>query len=108
VQRVQCRLQRSGLVRNRQITYGIGKAGFSIQTHEIRIIDTVYFGDSANSRLLQFADLCCSVIAADLLVTHEYVKPDEKYVTLAPFYPLIQEGVVNDGVPPLYSRKRMW
>jgi len=102
------RLYQEELEQKREISYGIGKAEFSIPTPNIRIIDTIYFGDSANSRLLQFADLCCSVIGAHLLVTHGYLKPDDKAVVLAPFYPLIQDSIANDGVPPAFSKARPW
>jgi Protein of unknown function (DUF3800) len=94
--------------KKRQFTYGSGKAGISIQTPNIRIVDSVYFGDSVSSRLLQFADLCCSAIGAHLLVTHEYIQTDDKRAVLAPFYPLIQGAVVTDGIPPVFSKARMW
>jgi hypothetical protein len=68
----------------------------------------VYFGDSANSRLLQIADLCCSVITAHLLVTYGYVSNSKDKRMLAPFYPLIQGQIVGHGVPPKFSKMRVW
>jgi Protein of unknown function (DUF3800) len=91
----------------KEIKFGSGKAGITLNTPNIRIADTIFFGDSASSRLLQFADLCCSVIAAHLLVAHGYVEASNKDVILASYYPLIQDSVDNDGVAPLLSRARL-
>lgn len=90
----------------RQITYGIGKAGLTLPTPNIRIADTIFFGDSASSRLLQYADLCCSVISAHLLVAHGYIGANDTSATLASYYSLIQDSVASDGSAPMLSRAR--
>ena len=74
----------------------------------MRVVDTIYFGDSKNSRLLQFVDLCCSVIRSHLLVAHEYIEKDDNRGVLARFYSFIQDAVQNDGVPPMFSKARSW
>lgn len=89
-------------------SFGIGPAGYAIQTPQMRVVDTIYFGDSKNSRLLQFADLCCSVIRSHLLVAHEYIEKDDNRGVLARFYSFIQDAVQNDGVPPMFSKARPW
>jgi len=57
------------------------------------VVDTLYFGDSKESRALQLADVCCSVITQYLLgnplVTH--------------YYRLIQPQIINHGSAPSYG-----
>jgi hypothetical protein len=58
------------------------------QTHQPRIVDTLYFGHSKHSRLLQLADICCSTIMLHL----------RKSELVEPYYALIRRRVVHDGV----------
>jgi hypothetical protein len=58
------------------------------ETHESRIVDTIYFGHSQHSRLLQLADICCSTVTKHL----------QKQKIAAPYYELIRGRVVHDGV----------
>jgi hypothetical protein len=51
------------------------------------IVDTVYFGDSRESRALQLADVCCSTIT-------RYLRGDTIAV---PYYELLRRQIVNDG-----------
>jgi len=88
------------------ISYGGGRAGFTLPTPSIPIVDTVYFGDSANSRLLQLADLCCTTVTAHLLSTYGYINSAEKKACLASFYPLIKPQVINDGTSPIFYQVR--
>jgi hypothetical protein len=95
-------------VRPKPLSFGVGRAGPSLRTFGLHIADAIYFGDSANSRLLQLADLCCSVITAHILATYEYVDKGHKKTVLSSFYRLIQSQVVNDGTPPALSKWRRW
>jgi hypothetical protein len=90
------------------LTFGVGRAGPSLRTPGLHVVDAIYFGDSANSRLLQLADLCCSVITAHLLATYEYAAKGHKKTVLSSFYRLIQNQVVSDGTPPALSKWRRW
>jgi len=38
-----------------------------LSPHTARIVDTIYFGDSKESRFLQLADLCCATIKFHLM-----------------------------------------
>jgi Protein of unknown function (DUF3800) len=58
------------------------------ETHQPRIVDTLYFGHSKQSRLLQLADVCCSTIMLHL----------RKEQLAEPYYALIRRRVVHDGV----------
>jgi Protein of unknown function (DUF3800) len=102
------RMQHEQLREKGSITFGGGRAGFSIPSSNIHIVDTIYFGNSVDSRLLQLADLYCSIITSHLLVTYGYFGKTHKTAVLAPFYSLIAGQVVNDGVPPALSKNRSW
>ncbi len=58
------------------------------ETHQPRIVDTLYFGHSKHSRLLQLADICCSTIMLHL----------RKQLIAEPYYALIRRRVVHDGI----------
>jgi hypothetical protein len=79
-----------------------------MQPSDSHIADTIYFGASSDSRALQLADLCCSVITAHLRVTYDYNRQKQPRRELAPYYSLISRQVVNDGTPPALSRSRRW
>jgi hypothetical protein len=59
---------------------------------ESYVADMIYFGDSAESRLLQLADVCCSTI-----VRHLRGDP-----IAAPFYKVLRPQVQNDGTEPSF------
>lgn len=90
------------------LRFGIGKAGVALRIPHLHIADAIYFGDSTNSRLLQLADLYCSVITAHLLAMYEYVDKKHNKTVLSSFYRFIQGQVVNDCTPPALSRWRPW
>jgi hypothetical protein len=56
------------------------------------VIDTLYFGDSKESRALQLADVCCSIITQHLLGNPLATR----------YYRIIQTQIVNHGTAPSY------
>jgi hypothetical protein len=69
-----------------------GLEGYLEQSH---IVDTIYFGNSRESRALQLADACCSTIT-------RYLRGD---AIAAPYYALLKQQVVNDGARPDYENE---
>jgi hypothetical protein len=65
-----------------------------IRARDSHIVDTVYFGDSRDSRLLQMADICCATIRIRL----------SKERIADPYYNLIRQQIVNAGQRPLYAK----
>jgi hypothetical protein len=57
------------------------------------VVDTIYFGDSRESRALQLADACCSTITRQLRGD-----PDAD-----PYYELLKPQIANDGSRPEYE-----
>jgi hypothetical protein len=54
------------------------------------VVDTIYFGNSRESRALQLADACCSTIT-------RHLRGDP---TASPYYELLKPQVVNEGSRP--------
>ncbi|MGO9265030.1 MAG: hypothetical protein ACLQBA_09115 [Candidatus Binataceae bacterium] len=61
--------------------------------HELKIVDAIYEGNSARSRALQLADVCCSTIRLHLLKT----------AIAEPFYKLIRIQIFNGDEQPYFS-----
>ncbi len=74
-------IQRTLTASTAQAVLGLG--GQSFDSH---LVDTVYFGDSHESRALQLADVCCSVISGHLL-GDPVVKP---------YYEILRPRIVNE------------
>jgi len=64
--------------------------GFLERSH---VVDTIYFGNSRESRALQLADACCSTIT-------RHLRGDP---VADPYYELLKQQVVNDGNRPDYE-----
>ena len=63
------------------------------------IVDTIYFGDSRESRAIQLADACCSTIT-------RHLRGDPIAI---PYYELLRPQVVNDGNRPEHEDdEAMW
>jgi Protein of unknown function (DUF3800) len=63
--------------------------GFETEPHKAHIVDTIYFGDSRDSRALQLADICCSTINLHL----------RKVGYVEPYYELLRSQVVSESEP---------
>jgi hypothetical protein len=57
------------------------------------VVDTIYFGDSRESRALQLADACCSTIT-------RHLRGDS---VADPYYELLKPQIVSDGTRPEYE-----
>ena len=67
----------------------LGK-GYLEKSH---IVDTIYFGNSEESRALQLADVCCSTII-------RHLRGD---MDASPYYELLRRQIVNDGSRPEFE-----
>ncbi len=65
----------------------------TVRPHQTPIIDPIYFGDSKESRGLQLADVCCSVI------TNRF----RGQAIAEDYYSIIRGGIVADGIAPMFS-----
>ncbi len=65
----------------------------TVKPHAPSIADTVYFGNSHESRALQLADVCCAVITRQLLRKPEATE----------YYDLIRPQIIHDGLTPLWD-----
>jgi hypothetical protein len=57
------------------------------------VVDTIYFGDSRDSRALQLADACCSTIT-------RHLRGDP---VATPYYEMLKPQITNDGARPEYE-----